>query len=116
MSDGGRNRCPLCSGSGVVGIFAHKSVKAVEHGRAIRCAYAAGVVCECAAGAGRYGSVQIDGQPIGGYFAQGFCRLPNPFYRPTPSTIAADVAWMQAWLDGRGTARVGEFTVDDWRG
>jgi|694.fasta_scaffold63582_5 hypothetical protein len=109
-------KCPDCAGTGVVGIYAHKSVKAVEMGRPIHAVYTAVVVCTCAEADKRYGSVQVDQKPIGRYFPQGYCRLPDPFYRATPATREADIRNMRQWLDERGTARVGEFTVDDWRG
>lgn len=109
-------KCPDCAGTGVVGIYAHRSVKAVAMGRSVRSVYPAAAVCTCSAADARYGAVQVDGQPIGRYFPEGYCRLPDPFYRPTPATLEADVRHIRQWLDERGTARVGEFTAEDWRG
>jgi hypothetical protein len=102
--------------TGSVAIYSHRSVKAVEQGRAIKFAYCAAAICQCAVASKRYGKVQIDDREPCSFNEQDFCRMPSHYYLPTSATVEEDVRFIREWLDGRGTARVGEFTAEDWRG
>jgi hypothetical protein len=102
--------------SGVVMIFAHATVSRVKQGKPVRFAYRAAVPCTCAVADARYGKVRVDGEPMQRYHEDGYCRLPDRFYTPNAYTVAADCETILAWLDSKGTARVGSFTVDDWQG
>jgi hypothetical protein len=115
-SEGYAARCHDCRDTGVVMVYAHANVRAVKNGKPLRCANRAAVVCHCGAADHRYGNVERDGRPLGRYEPQGYCVLPSHHYTPTPETVAADSEAIQRWLDERGTARVGTFTVDDWQG
>jgi hypothetical protein len=109
-------RCKDCMDTGTVAIYAHRSVKAVELGKTIKFAYSSAVICHCAVATKRYGKVLVDDQPPCSFTEYDFCRMPSHYHRPTPDTVEQDVRVMREWLDGRGTARVGEFTAEDWRG
>jgi len=109
-------KCRDCDGSGTVAIYAHRTVRAVKLGQSIRFAYQAVAVCNCTMADKKYGSVMVDDQPIRRFEEEQYCRLPSHYYTPTPETVDKDIEVIRAWLDGRGTARVGEFTAEDWRG
>lgn len=75
------------------------------------CAKAAFVCCTCQTAEDRYS--RWDPAPPR-YDAATHCLLPPPPFTPSAETADEDEVRIQEWLDATGTARCGEFSIDQW--